>query len=114
MEAIIELTRALNELNPTKGENATVGPGRGYASGSPSIPHDMNASIHRGEMIIPGSFADAIRRGDITIGGRNGMGSGTTVVNYNVTVQGSLIRERDVAKDVSRMIEKERQRGHVA
>lgn len=43
-----------------------------FAVGSPNIPKDMMANVHRGETIIPETFADAIRAGDLTLSGPRG------------------------------------------
>ena len=83
----------------------------GYQTGTPSVPHDMSANVHAGEMIIPGSFADALRRGDITLGGPGGAGgTGTTVQVY---VEGSIIAERDLIQKLERIKYSEARRGRV-
>lgn len=47
-----------------------------FAVGSPNIPGDMSATVHKGEIIVPRTFSDGIRSGDITIGGPGGGGPG--------------------------------------
>jgi hypothetical protein len=44
----------------------------GFASGANSIPNDMVANIHKGEMIIPAAGASLIRSGQASIGGMPG------------------------------------------
>lgn len=44
----------------------------GFASGANSIPNDMVANIHKGEMIIPAAGASLIRSGQAAIGGMPG------------------------------------------
>jgi hypothetical protein len=39
------------------------------ASGTVNVPQDQLAQIHKGEMVIPQSFSESIRRGDITLSG---------------------------------------------
>ncbi|MCA9405048.1 MAG: phage tail tape measure protein [Candidatus Omnitrophica bacterium] len=53
-----------------------------YAVGTPSIPQDMVANVHKEEMIIPATFSSAIRRGDLTLSGPDdgGGGSATHIV----------------------------------
>jgi len=46
----------------------------GFAVGTPRVPRDMLAQIHSGEGIIPSNFMDAIRAGDLTLGGPGGGG----------------------------------------
>lgn len=43
----------------------------GFAEGTPELPHDMVANVHAGEMIIPATFAQAIRAGDLSLSGGN-------------------------------------------
>lgn len=45
-----------------------------FAVGASRIPQDMTASIHRGEMIIPETFSDAIRSGELSLSGSGGGG----------------------------------------
>ncbi len=54
-----------------------------FASGTPSIPSDMFAQVHKKEMIIPATFSEGVRRGDLTIGGPKGESAsgGTVIVN---------------------------------
>ena len=40
-----------------------------YAVGTPNIPNDHMAMVHAGEMIIPATFAEAIRSGDLSLSG---------------------------------------------
>lgn len=42
-----------------------------FAVGTPYVPNDQMAQIHRGEMILPASFAEGVRRGDVQLGGGN-------------------------------------------
>lgn len=41
---------------------------KSFAVGTQNVPYDMTANIHKGEMIIPKTFSDGIRSGDINIG----------------------------------------------
>lgn len=41
---------------------------RGYAVGATNIPYDQIAQIHQGEMIIPKTFSEGLRAGDLTLG----------------------------------------------
>ncbi len=46
--------------------------GSGFAVGTPNVPQDMMATVHRGEIIVPATMSDAIRRGSLTLGGPGG------------------------------------------
>lgn len=43
-----------------------------FAVGTDSVPRDTIAQIHKKEMIVPATFSDAIRRGNLTLGGPSG------------------------------------------
>lgn len=85
---------------------------RGYAVGTPFVPSDMMASIHRGEMIIPQTFSDSIRKGELVLSGGDGM-SGGAVYNVTVNVQGSVLKENDLATSISTAIRRGTKRGFV-
>lgn len=40
-----------------------------FAVGTPEIPKDMTAQVHAGEMIVPATFSDAIRSGELSLSG---------------------------------------------
>lgn len=46
-----------------------------FAVGTPNVPKDMTAQIHEGETIIPKTFSEGLRDGDLTLSGKGG-GSG--------------------------------------
>jgi tape measure domain-containing protein len=73
--------------------------------GTPYVPEDMAAMIHRGEGIVPRSFNEGIQAGDYALVGRDWHGGrgGTktaTAVNVSVFVEGSVIRERGLVEAV--------------
>ncbi len=39
-----------------------------FAVGTPNITQDMVATVHKGEMIVPETFAEGIRKGDVLLG----------------------------------------------
>jgi Phage-related minor tail protein len=59
-----------------------------YAVGTPYVPNDQLAMVHQGEMIIPKTFAEGVRRGDVALGD----GSGQTIVQ--VILDGRMITEQ--------------------
>ncbi len=70
----------------------------GFDVGTPNIPYDMPAIVHKGETIIPRTFAEGIRSGELAlVGGKSGMTaseSGPVVVN--ITVAGSVVAENEL------------------
>jgi len=77
-----------------------------YASGSPNIPNDMFAQVHQGEGIIPSTFMDSIRKGELSLSGRGG-GS----VNVVVNVAGNVRAEKDLATTIATEIYRQRRSG---
>jgi len=60
----------------------------GFANGAATIPRDMTANIHRGETIIPATFAESIRTGELSLSGGGGGGAGTTYDFTNAQFNG--------------------------
>ena len=82
----------------------------GMAVGTGFVPDDMVANIHKGEGVIPATFMDSIRKGDLSLsGGGNGGGSVNVVVNVN----GSVTTENDLATSIAKSIFMLRKRGIV-
>lgn len=54
-----------------------------FAVGTPEIPRDMTATVHQGEMIVPATFSDAIRSGDLTLSGGENQSGGGVVFNFS-------------------------------
>jgi hypothetical protein len=63
-----------------------------FAVGSPKIPKDMTAQVLKGETIIPETFADSIRKGDLTLSG-NGAGGGGIIMDFTNTVFNGVTQE---------------------
>lgn len=51
-----------------------------FAQGTPEIPQDQLANVHKGEMIIPQSFAESIRKGDLSLSGGTSSGGDSQIV----------------------------------
>lgn len=77
--------------------------------GSGNIPYDHLALVHKGEGIVPATFMEAIRSGELSLSGR-GAGSGVTVV---VNVEGSVQAENNLADTIAEAIYTRRSRGLV-
>lgn len=69
----------------------------GFDVGTISVPQDMPAIVHMGETIIPKTFAEGIRSGELAlVGGKSGMtSSGSSPIFVNITVSGSVVSERE-------------------
>lgn len=81
-----------------------------FAQGTNKLPTDMVANVHEGEMIVPSSFADAIRKGDLSLS--KNKQNGNTIININVTAEGSVTTERDLVKTISTELVKLRKMGY--
>lgn len=81
---------------------------RGYDTGTTFVPQDMPAMVHKGETIVPRTFADGIRSGELALVGRNGKNDGAagggSPIYVTVNVGGSVLAERDLVDAVHRGI----------
>ena len=66
-----------------------------FDAGSPFIEHDQLAMVHQGEIIVPRTFADGIRSGDLALSSKNSS-SNTTPVYVTVNVAGSVTTEAEL------------------
>lgn len=83
----------------------------GFADGTPNILQDQLAMVHKGETIVPATFADAIRRGDLTLSGPNGSNQGGGNVVVNVVVNGSVMTEQELTNTIAKKLYTLRTRG---
>lgn len=63
--------------------------------GSPNIPFDHLAMVHKGETIIPRTFADGIRSGELSLVGKNS-NQNTSPIVVNISVGGSIVTEQEI------------------
>lgn len=66
-----------------------------FDAGSPFIEHDQLAMVHQGEIIVPRTFADGIRSGDLSLSSKNSS-SNTNPVYVTVNVAGSVTTEAEL------------------
>lgn len=83
----------------------------GFADGTSNIPYDMVANVHKGEGIVPATFMDSIRAGELTLSGNSGTSSGS-ITNYYITVEGSVTSENDLADALANIMATRAGRGY--
>ena len=72
-----------------------------YADGTPEIPRDMPAIVHKGETIVPRTFAEGIRRGDLAlVGGKSGGTGSGNIINVQLNVHGSVVTQQEITDAV--------------
>lgn len=65
--------------------------------GSYDIPQDQFAMVHKGEIIVPRTFAEGIRSGELTLGSNR---TSNNAINVNVVVQGSVTTEKELVSTI--------------
>lgn len=73
-----------------------------FDEGTPSVPRDMIAQIHKDEIITPATFSQGIRSGDLALVGP-GFGSkssGDTYISVSLSIEGSVTSEKNLLKTV--------------
>jgi len=91
-------------------ENVANIAGVQLAVGTGYVPKDMQATIHEGEMVVPRTFSEAIRSGDISLSGGNVDNSSANNSSISVVVQvsGDIIGDTstNLAKNIQARISK--------
>ena len=64
--------------------------------GTPNIPFDHLAMVHQGETIIPRTFAEGIRSGELSLVGGKGSASSGQPVYISINVAGSVVTENEL------------------
>lgn len=68
-----------------------------YDVGSYNIPHDQLGMVHKGEIIVPRTFAEGIRSGELTLGSKR---TSNNAINVNVVVTGSVKTEKELVSTI--------------
>lgn len=68
-----------------------------YDVGSYNIPHDQLGMVHKGEIIVPRTFAEGIRSGELTLGSNR---TSNNAINVNVVVTGSVKTEKELVSTI--------------
>lgn len=71
-----------------------------FAVGIAEVPQDMVARIHQGEMIVPKTYAQSVRDGDVSIGGAGGAANVAITIINNTGAEVST--SRDDETDITR------------
>ena len=65
--------------------------------GSYNIPQDQFGMVHKGEIIVPRTFAEGIRSGELTLGSNR---TSNNAINVNVVVNGSVKTEKELVSSI--------------
>lgn len=65
--------------------------------GSYNIPQDQFGMVHKGEIIVPRTFAEGIRSGELTLGSNR---TSNNAINVNVVVTGSVKTEKELVSSI--------------
>lgn len=76
----------------------TAEPLPSYAVGAVDIDRDQIAQLHQGELVVPKTFAEGIRDGDISIGGSESRVEVTIINNSGVKATAERVDDKDVSR----------------
>ncbi len=76
----------------------TAEPLPSYAVGAVDIDRDQIAQLHQGELVVPKTFAEGIRDGDISIGGSESRVEVTIINNSGVKATAERLDDKDVSR----------------
>ena len=72
-----------------------------HDTGSPNIEFDHAAIVHKGETIVPKTFADGIRSGELALVGRgSSRAESHSPIYVSVSVSGSVVTEKELVDSV--------------
>ena len=108
LQSILDALNAGNDISKDALRSAGVA---GYAGGAIEIPQTQPAIVHKGESIIPASFAEGLRRGDLTLS-KSGS-SATTINQVNITVEGSVTTEDGLVDSIATKMSRKLKRGQL-
>jgi len=81
-------------------------------TGSFNIPRNELDYLHKGEMVIPKDFADAIRSGKLSL--TSGENVQSPINNYYINIEGTVIEERNLVRAIAEATEKQKRRGYIS
>ncbi len=78
----------------------------GWDVGSWSIPEDQMAMVHQGEIIVPRTFSEGIRRGELSLSSNGNNNKSDSPLYVTVNVGGSVVTENQLIDSVYNGIRK--------
>ena len=78
----------------------------GWDVGSWSIPEDQMAMVHQGEIIVPRTFSEGIRRGELSLSSNGNNNKSESPLYVTVNVGGSVVTENQLIDSVYNGIRK--------
>ena len=69
------------------------------AVGTPNIPQDMVATVHQGEIVVPKTFAEGLRDGDLMLGSTENLFEQQTNNAHNTNINNTFNFNGDVLSD---------------
>ena len=72
----------------------------GWDVGSWSIPEDQMAMVHQGEIIVPRTFSEGIRRGELSLSSNGDVSKSESPLYVTVNVGGSVVTENQLIDSV--------------
>lgn len=78
----------------------------GWDVGSWSIPEDQMAVVHQGEIIVPRTFSEGIRRGELSLSSNGNVSKSESPLYVTVNIGGSVVTENQLIDSVYNGIRK--------
>jgi hypothetical protein len=114
LKTLQEILDSLNKGNDISTAALHAAGVAGYAVGAIEIPETQSAIVHKGETIIPASFAAGIRSGELSLSKLSPSSSSSgSSLSVEVYVAGSVTTENDLADKVGTNIARRIKRGQL-
>jgi hypothetical protein len=94
----IDYLRLIEENTRNELVSLSTGTVPSFAVGTSSVPYNMQANIHRGEIIVPRDFSDGIRSGDLTMGSNGDM---SNKLDRNNAIMSEILRTLKDGNDIN-------------
>ena len=109
LQEILSELQAGNDISKTALHAAGVA---GYAAGAIEIPQNQVAIVHKGEIVIPKSFSEGLRSGELSLSKKGGSGA-TIIYQTTVSVAGSVVSEDGLIETLATKIDRKTNRGQL-